>query len=152
LHKCITRQFQVDKGENHKMKKAPMFTAFVCAVILLGAALDSFAATARVRCEVETDRLRIKVDGQDLSKGTYSAKVKNARTGGVVNTAANKVQTVTVGPGDVDLDFDSTAQANDSDTFVPKSFAKVGDTVRASVINVKTGVTVSAASTSCRAK
>jgi hypothetical protein len=134
------------------MKKTTMFAVFVCAVILFGAALNSFAATARVRCRVETGRLRIQVDGQDLARGTYSARVKNARTGGVVKTAATKVQTVTVAPDDVDLDFDSTAQANDGDTFVPANFARVGDTVRASVINVRTGVTVAAASTSCVAK
>ena len=129
-----------------------MISVFVCTVALLGAALDSFAATARVRCRVETGRLRIQVDGQDLARGTYGARVKNARTGNVVKTAATKVKTVTIAPDDVDLDFDSTAQANDGDTFVSANFARAGDTVRASVINVRTGVTVAAASTSCVAR
>jgi exosome complex RNA-binding protein Csl4 len=134
------------------MKKVKLFMVFLSTIMILAAVVDAQAATARVRCTVESNRLTIKVDGLDLAAGTYKAKVKNAKTGGTVQTASTKYQTVTVGPDDVDLDFDSTAQPNDSDTFVSFNFAKVGDTVRASVINVNTNVTVAAASAACIAK
>ena len=132
------------------MKKGLMI--FVCLTIVLAAAFEAQAATARVRCRVESGRVRIQVDGQDLAKGTYGAKVKNARTGSVVRTEAAKVRTVTIAPDDVDLDFDSTAQKNDLDSFVSRTFVRAGDTVRASVLNVKTNVVVAAASTTCVSK
>lgn len=132
------------------MKKVLM--VLMCAAILM-AALEAQAATARVRCFIEKgSRVRIKVDGQDLARGTYGARVKNARTGAIVKTEASKVRTVTIAPDDIDLDFDSTAQSNDLDSYVSPTFVKVGDTVRASVVNVKSGVTVAAASTSCVSK
>jgi hypothetical protein len=122
-------------------------------VILLSAAMESQAASARVRCFVENgDRLRIKVDGLDLAKGTYKARVKNLKTAALVFTAPTKYQTVTIAGDDIDLDFDSTAQANDKDTFVSFGFAKVGETVRGSVIKTSTNVTVASASISCVAK
>ncbi len=124
----------------------------VGATILMALALDSYAASARVRCRVESGRVRIQVDGQDLARGTYGAKVKNARTGAIVKTEAKKVRTVTIAPDDVDLDFDSTANSADLDSFVSANFVRGGDTVRASVVNIKTGVTVAAASNTCVSK
>ncbi len=131
------------------MKGKTILSVLICATILVAVALESHAAGARVRCRVESGRLKIQVDGQDLARGTYSARVKNARTGKIVNTEASKVRTVTIAPDDIDLDFDSTAGSADLDSFVPASFANAGDTVRAGVINIKTGVTVAAASNSC---
>lgn len=119
------------------------------ALLSLGTAAAAEAATARVRCRVESGRLRIQVDGQDLAVGTYGAKVKNARTGVVVKTEAAKLRKVTLAPDDVDLDFDSTAGSRDLDSYVAASFATPGDTLRASVVNASNGVVVAAASTTC---
>ena len=127
-------------------------TIFVLGMFLFTLAMESQAASARVRCRIEPGRVRIQVDGENLTKGTYGAKVKNARTGGVVRTEPGKLVKVTLNLDDIDLDFDTTAGPNDFDSFVSTSFVRVGDTVRASVINMKTGVTVAAASNSCVAK
>lgn len=129
--------------------KTTTWAVLGCVAMAMGMAAEAEAASARVRCRVESSRLRIQVDGQDLAVGTYAAKVKNARTGAIVNTEATKTRKVTLAPDDVDLDFDSTANSADLDSFVPKSFAQAGDTVRASVILKSTGVTVAAASTTC---
>ena len=134
------------------MKRTNMLTMILCAAILLGLVLDSQAATARVRCRVEPGRLRIQVDGLDVPKGTYGAKVKNARTGSIVKTETAKQVKVTLRFDDIDLDFDTTAGPEDADSFVPANFAIVGDTVRASVVNVNSGVVVAAASSTCVSK
>jgi len=131
------------------MKKVKMFMMLMGVVSFFAAALDSQAASARVRCRIRSGELRIQVDGQDLSRGTYGARVKNARTGNIVKTDSTKRVTVTIAPDDIDLDFDSSIEPHDLDTLIPLNFAKVGDTVRASVINVKTNVVVAAASTTC---
>ncbi len=129
-----------------------IMTVLMCGAFLFALAIESQAATARVRCRVESGRVRIQVDGLDLAKGTYGAKVKNARTGNIVRTATDKVVTVTISPDDIDLDFDTNIEAHDLDSFVSANFVRAGDTVRASVINIKTGVTVAAASNTCVAK
>ncbi len=134
------------------MKRISKFMILLCAGILLAATSDSQAASARVRCRVEPGRVKIQVDGLDLTKGTYGARVKNARTGSIVKTEAKKVKTVTAGIDDIDLDFDTEAGPADKDSFVPATFVKVGDTVRASVVKISSGVTVAAASTTCVAK
>jgi RNA polymerase sigma-70 factor (ECF subfamily) len=130
-------------------QRTAVLGAALLALALAGAAS---AATARVRCRVEPGRLRIQVDGQDLAVGTYAARVKNARTGAVVKTEAGRTRTVTLAPDDVDLDSDSTADANDLDGYVPASFARAGDTVRASGVESSNGVVVAAASATCVAK
>jgi hypothetical protein len=136
------------------MKKEKLFVMLFSVALLLAAALESQAASARVRCEVRSNRLRIRVDAQDMPRGTFGAKIKNARTGATATTATNRQVTITVSGTDEDLDFDSSKQANDLAvaTWIPYTFAVVGDTIRASVINVKTGVVISAASSNCVAK
>ena len=56
--------------------------ALRCSVLLLGTmALEAQAASARVRCRVRGDRVRVMVDGQDLEPGIYTARLKNLTTG-----------------------------------------------------------------------
>lgn len=129
------------------MKRIGMLTILMSAVIFLAAVLDSQAETARVRCQIRTGRVKIQVDGLDLPVGTYGARVKNARTGGIVKTEASKVVKVTSAPDDIDLDFDT--EVSPTDSFVSANFAKAHDVVRASVVKISTGVVVAAASATC---
>lgn len=132
--------------------RAGFVGAMLVAVIALGSAADALAATARVRCHVEPDRLRVRVDGMDLTAGTYYAVLRNVTTGARVRTEPGKEQTVSRGIGDVDLDFDSTADATDGDSFISEGFARVGHRVRASVVDQATREVEAAASTTCIAK
>jgi hypothetical protein len=129
------------------MKRIGMLTILMSAAILLSVVLDSQAGTARVRCQIRSGRVKIQIDGLDLPVGTYGARVKNARTGSIVKTEATKVVKVISGVDDIDLDFDT--EVSPTDSFVSASFAKVGDTVRASVVKISTGVVVAAASATC---
>lgn len=116
---------------------------------LVTTAIPAFAASARVRCRVESSRLRIQVDGQGLAPGTYFAVVINTVTQKSVRTQAGKERTATALLQDIDLDFDSTAGAADLDSYVARTFAGAGQVVRAVVKNKATGATVASASTTC---
>jgi hypothetical protein len=122
--------------------------------LLLAAAPQASAATARVRCEVRTDkrppRVRVKVDGQNLAPGTYTATVWNITRGGSATTEPGKEAVATAGVRDVDLDFDSTAQADDNDSVISSNFARPGDRVGARVDLVGgTANPVATATTTC---
>ncbi len=124
-----------------------------CIVLLLGLTLEMVeAATARVRCRVKGQRVRIQVDGQDLEPGIYRAVVTNLNTGAVAITEEGKEAEATELEPDVDLDFDSTADPDDNDSFIPANFARAGHRVQAEVENVDTGEVAASASTTCRRK
>jgi len=63
-------------------------------------AIDSYAATIRVQCEVRNNRSKISVDGNNLPAGSYSA---------IVLSGANSAQSTPVQAvgGEVEVDFDS---------------------------------------------
>lgn len=127
------------------MKRSWILIILSFVAVILTIAFEAEAATARVRCRVRPDRLRIQVDGQDLAAGTYFAKVSNGTT-----SVDSKTQTAP--PPDLDFDFDSTAGPNDMDTFIPLEFAKAGDRVTADIINSESGDIVASASKRCREK
>jgi hypothetical protein len=104
----------------------------MCGVLVLGMTMEALAASARVRCRVKDGRVRVQVDGMGLAPGLYSATVRNLNTNAKATTEPGKRRSP-VG-GKVDLDFDSTAQADDADSFIPATFASPGHNVRA-VIN-----------------
>lgn len=103
----------------------------MCGVLVLGMTIDALAASARARCRVKDGRVRVQVDGLGLAPGLYSATVRNLSTGAKATTEPGKRRSP-VG-GAVDLDFDSTAQANDADSFIPATFASPGHSVRATI-------------------
>ncbi|RMF90914.1 MAG: hypothetical protein D6736_05945 [Nitrospinota bacterium] len=107
------------------------------------------AASARVRCRVKKQRVRILVDGRDLEPGIYFAKVVNLRTRKITETEPGKEAEATALNPDVDLDFDSTAGPNDVDSFISPRFARRGDRIRAGVFTAETEELVAAASTRC---
>lgn len=125
---------------------------FLVVLTLVITVTPAFAAGARVRCRVESSRLRIQVDGQALLPGTYVAVVTNTVTKATVRTQAGKERTATALQPNIDLDFDSTAGAADLDSYVAPTFARTGQIVRAVVKNKATGATVASASTTCSAK
>lgn len=125
---------------------------FLVVLTLVITVTPAFAAGARVRCRVESSRLRIQVDGQALLPGTYIAVVTNTVTKATVRTQAGKERTATALQPNIDLDFDSTAGAADLDSYVAPTFARAGQIVRAVVKNKATGATVASASTTCSAK
>jgi len=94
---------------------------------------------ARVRCRVRTDqsptRMRIQIDIDTPSEGTYVAKVTNQNSGAIAETEPGKERTV-AGPTSVDLDFDSTADPSDSDAFISSTFANPGNVVQAEVSRI----------------
>jgi hypothetical protein len=94
---------------------------------------------ARVRCRVRTDqsptRMRIQIDIDTPSEGTYVAKVTNQNSGAIAETETGKERTV-AGPTSVDLDFDSTADSSDSDSFISSTFANPGNVVQAEVSRI----------------
>jgi hypothetical protein len=120
---------------------------FVAMFLMLAA--DLFAASARARCRVRDGRVRIQVDGQDLPAGTYIARVTNLRTGAADKTDTGKEAIIPSGIDDVDLDFDSTADPDDKDSHISRNFARVGDRIRAIVIELGSGDDVAMASTVC---
>lgn len=125
---------------------------FLVMLTLVTTATPAFAAGARVRCRVESSRLRIQVDGQALAPGTYYAVVTNTATTKSVRTQAGKERTATALQPNIDLDFDSTAGAADLDSYVARTFARSGQTVRAVVKNKATNATVASASVRCSTK
>jgi len=70
------------------------------AILLLTNVLDASAATIRVRCEKRANRSKISVDGSNLPRGTYRARVLS-RT-----NKATSVPEAAVGD-EVEFDFDS---------------------------------------------
>lgn len=116
---------------NMKTTAKVRFITLVCGVLVLGMTMDALAASARVRCRVKDGRVRIQVDGMGLAPGLYSATVRNLHTNAKATTEPGKRRSP-VG-GKVDLDFDSTAQANDLDSFISATFASPGHTVRATI-------------------
>lgn len=131
------------------MKMTKMLTFGCCAILLLSVALEAHAASARARCRVRDGRVRVMIDGQNLLPGLYRAVVTNAISGEVARTERGKEARATVAVPNVDLDFDSTAQANDVDSFISPDFADAGDNVRARVVSVATGTTVARATAAC---
>jgi len=132
--------------------RAHLVALFLVLLTLVTTATPAFAAGARVRCRVESSRLRIQVDGQSLLPGTYYAVVTNTATRATVRTQAGKERTTTLLNPDADLDFDSTAGPADLDSFVARTFARSGQTVRAVVKNKATNATVASASVRCSTK
>ena len=120
---------------------------FLVLLTLVTTTVPAFAAGARVRCRVESSRLRIQVDGQALLPGTYYAVVTNTVTKATVRTQAGKERTATALQPNIDLDFDNTAGPADLDSYVARTFASSGQVVRAVVKNKATGATVATAST-----
>jgi hypothetical protein len=92
--------------------------------------------------------VRVKIDGQNLAPGTYTARVTNLRTSGVATTEPGKEAVATASVRDVDLDFDSTAQADDNDSFIAANFAVAGDDVNAEVLDAQ-GATIASRTASC---
>lgn len=96
-------------------------------------------SNARVRCRVRTDqsptRMRIQIDIDTPSAGTYVAKVTNQNSGAIAETEPGKERTV-AGPTSVDVDFDSTADPSDSDSFIRSTFANPGHVVQAEVSRI----------------
>ena len=127
-------------------------TLFLVLLTLVTTTTPAFAAGARVRCRVESSRLRIQVDGQALLPGTYYAVVINTATTKQVRTEAGKERTATALQPNIDLDFDSTAGSADLDSFVARTFARSGQTVSAVVKNKATNATVASASVKCSTK
>jgi hypothetical protein len=128
-------------------KKISVLVILCVGLLFLSSFASASSASARVRCLISSGRVQVKVDGYDLPVGTYGAKVKNMRTLAVVKTAAGKVQTVTAGIDDIDLDFDTEREG--AETFISGSFARIGDSVHAAIVNVNTGNTIASATTSC---
>jgi|688.fasta_scaffold42258_6 hypothetical protein len=122
---------------------------FLVLLTLVTTTVPAFAAGARVRCRVDSSRLRIQVDGQALLPGTYYAVVTNTVTKATVRTQAGKERTATALQPNIDLDFDNTAGPADLDSYVALTFASSGQVVRAVVKNKATGATVATASTTC---
>ncbi|MFZ4661189.1 MAG: hypothetical protein ACOYNY_29525 [Caldilineaceae bacterium] len=122
---------------------------FLVLLTLVTTTVPAFAAGARVRCRVDSSRLRIQVDGQALLPGTYYAVVTNTVTKATVRTQAGKERTATALQPNIDLDFDNTAGPADLDSYVALTFATSGQVVRAVVKNKATGATVATASTTC---
>jgi hypothetical protein len=132
--------------------RAHLVALFLVLLTLVTTATPAFAAGARVRCRVESSRLRIQVDGQALEAGTYYAVVTNTTTRKSVRTQAGKERAATALQPNIDLDFDSTAGAADLDSYVAATFARTGQVVRAVVKNKATNATVASASVTCRRK
>ena len=131
------------------MKRSWMLVIMCSVAMLLTMTLESHAASARIRCRVRPNRLRIQVDGRNLDPGVYRAVVRNLDTGARVRTERGKEDEATVLDPNVDLDFDNTAGANDFDSFVALDFAEGGDRLRAVVIDVDSNLIVSRATTQC---
>jgi hypothetical protein len=134
------------------MKK--FFVMAICGLVVAGTALESLAASARVRCRVQSGRLRVQVDGQNVPAGQYSATLTNLRSNATASTDPRKLRSpLIVAParvGNVDLDFDSTAQANDKDSRIAATFARSGDGIGAVVNKVGTTlIPVASATTTC---
>ncbi len=118
-------------------------------VMVLGVAWESQAGEgARVRCRIRSNRVRIQVDGRRLNPGTYTAQVVNLTASKIASTEPGKEATATAAAPNVDLDFDTTAQANDLDSFIAGDFATVGDVVQAYVLD-SLGLSVASAVTAC---
>ena len=121
-----------------------MGVALGCAVLLLSAALEADAATARVRCRVRLApaRVQISVDGRDLAPGSYTATVTSA-AGSVTSAAQAAV-------GDqAEFDFDSDADNIAAGaTRISATFAGVGEMV----IGMVDGPTPASGSAQCVAK
>lgn len=90
----------------------------------------------------------MKIDGQNLAPGTYTARVTNLRTTRVATTEAGKEAVATASVRDVDLDFDSTAQPDDNDSFIAADFAVAGDNVSGEVLDSQ-GMTVASQTAAC---
>ena len=134
------------------MKRSWMLVIMCSVAMLLTMTLESHAASARVRCRVRPNRLRIQVDGRNLAPGVYRAVVRNLDTSTTVRTERGKEDEATALDPNVDLDFDNTADANDFDSSVPLDFAAVGDRLRALVIDTESRLIVGRATTECVAQ
>lgn len=130
-----------------KVSRIGLVLGAVLALLAMALDADATSMTARARCRVKDSRVKIQVDGQDLAAGTYHAVLTNNDTGASASTETGKEQTLGA-VGDVDLDFDSTAQAADNDSFIDPSFAALEDSVHADVKNAS-NVTVASATTTC---
>jgi hypothetical protein len=134
------------------MHKGSRGVALLCGgLLLVTASLEAEAASARVRCRIISGpRVRILVDGEDLARGVYTARVKNLETGKVARTEEGKEAVATRADPNVDLDFDSTADPTDSDSFIKANFATPGDQVLARILNADNVVVARAVATCAR--
>lgn len=132
------------------MHKGLRGIALLCGgLLLLTATLEAEAASARVRCRIISGpRVRVLVDGLALTPGLYTARVKNLETAKVTRTEVGKEVRATRADPNIDLDFDSTADPTDSDSFIRSDFAVAGDEVLARVVNAA-GVVVARAMAIC---
>jgi hypothetical protein len=132
------------------MQGTKIFAVCCCMMMLVVMALEAQAASARVRCRVRGDRVRVKVDGQGLEPGIYTARVKNLDTGAVAKTAEGQEAEATEQVADVDLDFDSkTDDEADDQSFIRDDFAEPGHRVRA-LVRHDAGGTVARATAVCQ--
>jgi hypothetical protein len=82
------------------MNRQAIFGSALCGVFLIGTLAEADAATIRVRCEQRGDRSKVSVDGNDLRRGRFKARIYSGP-----NRAGSAYQH-TVGD-EVEFDFDS---------------------------------------------
>ncbi|MGQ0697636.1 MAG: hypothetical protein ACT4PZ_05270 [Panacagrimonas sp.] len=126
------------------MKKFPLFSATLGAVLAMSWVADASAAEIRVRCEKRATRSKVSVDGGNFAPGVYTARISS---GGKTRTSP---PTSTVGD---ELEFDFDSAVNDigaGATAIPRDYIQ-NATVRAKIVNTA-GRTVISDTEDCRVR
>jgi hypothetical protein len=126
------------------MASTKVAIAAVGVAMMIGGLIgDADAASVRVRCEKRPTRSKISVDGNDLVRGTYTARVTSGTAQAVSDGAA------TVGD-EVEFDFDSNrAEIADGATAIPRDFIK--GSVKGELLDAD-GDVVASQTVSCRVR
>jgi parallel beta-helix repeat protein len=119
-----------------------ILTAALCGVFLVASLPDADAATIRVRCEKRADRSKVSVDGNDVAKGKYKAKISsgpNRRSSPFARTIGDEVE----------FDFDSEPDdIADGATAIDSTFIRKNK-VTGKIVNSR-GHTVISDTVNCR--
>ncbi len=107
-------------------------------------AADAFAASARVTCEVRSNRSKVSVDGRGLAAGTYTTQAVSG-----ANTASSGPETAV--SGEIETDYDSNpADIAAGATAIAANFIQ-GARVTGKVLD-STGAVVATRTAVCRVR
>lgn len=134
----------ITSERQRKMKRSTICAALYSMMVLLVLSITVEAATIRVRCEKRSNRSKISIDGKDLARRNYKARVISGS-----NTVTSDPQAA-VGD-EVEFDFDSDPDdIADGATPIAPNFIQSGK-VTGKILN-PAGYTVISDTVSCRVR
>ncbi len=121
-----------------------MLVPALCGVFLVASMPDAEAATIRVRCEKRADRSKVSVDGNNLKRGKYKAKI--------ISGSSKKSSPLERTVGDeIEFDFDSDPEDIASGATPIRSGFIENNQVIGKIVNSR-GSTVISDTVTCRRK